>query len=64
MTAVLCMILVIPLTTAAFASERELLEVRAERRPGSRWIDVWYVTAELSSPAWMVVSASSDGGDS
>jgi formylglycine-generating enzyme required for sulfatase activity len=62
--AVLCMVLVFPLTTAVFAGERELFEVRAERRPGSGWIDVSYVTAELLSPAWVVVSASDDSGDS
>ena len=77
MIAVLSMIFVIQLTTAVCAGERgdplnravqlnraDLLEVRAERRPGSGWIDVSYITSQLLSPAWVIVSASDDSGDS
>ena len=45
------------------AAEPRPLDVRAERRPGSDWVDVFYsLPPGLRSPLWVTVSASDDAG--
>ena len=52
-------------TSSALAGEAELRDVHVRRRPASGWIDVYYsLSSEWTSPVWVVVSASSDGGES